>query len=94
MPTIYVITATILSRKKYVTTTINRFGGTIQVEHTDNPEQAKDFQILEHAQELIPKIFNPYGHNYSAEELQVTPGKSKPVNQARTQSWLEERVLK
>lgn len=89
--TIVAITTTFNGKKSFVTSTFPRFAGSIGVELSNDQNKAHDFCLLHHAQDLIPRIHNPFDRAYEAEQLKVL----QPLaNQIRTQSWLEEKVLK
>lgn len=45
--------------------------GNVQVTTTFNSNQAHDFQSLEAAQQIIPKIFNPWDRKYKAHRLTI-----------------------
>lgn len=89
---IIAITATDKGRKSYVISTFNRFDKTIRVELSHDKNAAKDFQTESAAAEILPKIYNPFERSYSIEKITFSSG-SDPVI-TRTQSWIEERVLK
>lgn len=89
---IIAIIATDKGRRSFVTSTFNRFDKKINVELSHDQALAKDFKTREAANEILPKIYNPFERTYSIEEIKFTSGTKTPVT--RTQSWIEEKVLK
>jgi len=89
--TIVAVTTAYNGNKRYVTSTIPRINGQKAVELFEDPSKAHDFLTMHHAQDLLPKIFNPFERIYQAETITVT---QPPAFDVKTQSWLEEKVLK
>jgi hypothetical protein len=62
------------------------------VELTTDAGKAKDFNTIADAERICPIIYNPYEREYIVEQIEMDQPFCFPVS--KTQSWLEERVLK
>jgi hypothetical protein len=89
---IIAITATDKGLTSYVISTFNRFDNKINVELSHDREKAKDFNTESAAAEILRKIYNPYERSYSIEKIKFSPNQKTVIT--RTQSWIEEKVLK
>jgi hypothetical protein len=92
MRPIVAITCTFNGRKSYVTSCFNRFDKTIAVELVTDPGKAKDFNTIGEARKICPNIYNPYERKYVVEQIEVNQSQAFIIS--KTQSWLEERVLR
>jgi hypothetical protein len=89
--TIWAITTTFHGSKRYVTGTTPRFKMEIAVELSEDSSRAHDFFTQQNAESILPRIYNPFERTYEAENIAVK--QPAPIVH-KTQSWIEEKVMK